>query len=177
MSREKDLEKKLEEATKQITELKEAARDKRLEEIAQGIVSPETIKNWMSEMIGTAIQQERSKITGEDVKNIILNELALTSKATTQADVEMERARNELVLKKTEFDRADRNTEMWTTTLKDIVPMAAQKFGEGFGGGMPSQGGMPIQQMPYEQQHPYEQPQPVEQKKVQQCPKEGCSRC
>ena len=34
-SREKDLEKKLEEATKQITELKEAARDKRLEEIAQ----------------------------------------------------------------------------------------------------------------------------------------------
>jgi len=119
---------RMEEQYAQLKENTLLDRIRQIEAVARSGPSTDEIKTWLKD----TVDQYRAQILVEKNIEDLVDKKLQSHSGPTQTQVELERARNDLLLGQKKLDIEEKKASQWGDTLKNVAGV----FGEGIGKGM-----------------------------------------
>jgi hypothetical protein len=117
-----------------------------IEAIARSGPSSEEIKNWLKDTVG---EYRNQLMVEKNMEDMIEKKLQLHGRmGPTQTEVELEKARNELVLGTKKLDIEEKKASQWGDTLKNVAGVFGEGIGKGMAGKQPATQQQPAGQQP-----------------------------
>jgi hypothetical protein len=136
---------RMEEQYAQLKENTLLDRIRQIEAVARSGPSSDEIKSWLKD----TVNEYRAQLMVEkNLEELVEKKLQMHGRmGPTQTEVELEKARNDLVLGQKKLDIEEKKASQWGDTLKNVAGVFGEGIGKGMSGGkqQPAQAGQPQQ--------------------------------